>query len=212
MSGNRGNGCDPVELLEQLARDLRWGRRWGSREKTHEESTLEHTVKLTTLAGMVLLLESKFGGTQFDAFKVLLATQVHEFGEAGPGDVTWKFKQDPLMKEMLTKIEREHFLGLLTLGPAEITEELTDIFDVQFDQSTAEGRLFSAIEGLGYLLFALYELRNGKEKFLSVLHNQIPNPQFQGALDEFVGVRMIFELIREEADSYLPKVPARSGK
>ena len=192
----------------QLLAGLHRVRRWGSYPRATDERVDQHTLKTVTLTLFVLLLERRYGRKDIDAFTVLAMALIHDWGEGSIGDVVWQVKRDPRVKQALQEIEGERLWEFLEGHlPDDIKQDLEILFG-QLDQNkTAEGRLFAAIEFLGYLSFAIYEVKHeGRKEFVQVFRDQYQNAA--NCAEEFASIRIIWEQMKTVIDPYMTEQSA----
>lgn len=208
---NNGKISSLQEWLTNFILQTRKVHRWEHYEHVNRQNVLEHTMETILLTEVVIALEQQYGSTKFNAYLLLASAANHDLGEGLMGDVAFNVKNDPRVKDQLRIIEREKFremLAIPNLGTACITvaASLEHAFDLQDDQESFEGRLFNAIEKLGYIIFALRELKVGNGHFVEVLERQ--HGDVARYADEFVSIKMLYEPIKDTIESYL-KEPAR---
>jgi 5'-deoxynucleotidase YfbR-like HD superfamily hydrolase len=154
------------------------------------------------LTQIVIALQIQRGNLKLDAYRLLASAVNHDLGEGITGDVAYDVKNDPRVKDQLEAIEREKFRKLfdqLSLGQDVVTvaQSFDYSFTLQDERNTIEGRLFNAIEKLGYVIFALRELEySNREDFVDPL-----NRSHEGLLEyskEFISIRILYDLCLKE--------------
>lgn len=196
-TGQRGS---LQKFITRLTKQIERVWRWRHYEHTHDQNVLEHTMETTLLTQIVVALENTYGkyAGKLNIYRLLASAINHDLGEGVIGDVTFDIKNDPRVKNGIEEIEREKFLELFTqLGLQRehhlcVTALFNDSFILQDERDTVEGRLFNAIERLGYIIFALRELEYpGRENFVEVLKNS--HEQLTEYCKEFVSIQILYE-------------------
>jgi len=107
-------------------------------ENGRQESVAEHSWRLTVMA---LLIADEF--PEVDINKVMKMCLIHDFGEAITGDIPsfYKTKQDE-------DAETQAITTLLKQLPETTAIEFSELFEEMADLSTAEAKLFKALDKL----------------------------------------------------------------
>ena len=107
-------------------------------ENGRQESVAEHSWRLTIMA---LLVADEF--PEVDINKVTKMCLIHDFGEAITGDIPsfYKTEQDE-------KTENQAIADLLKQLPETTAVEFSDLFSEMAELSTAEAKLFKALDKL----------------------------------------------------------------
>lgn len=140
--------------LQRLGESQRW-RYYPTRK--HHENVLEHTMEGVWLGVIIINLEMSFGNHQFDPYKILCALANYDIGEGLMGDMPWYIKHDKRIEKGLLEIEKEQFQKMLSKLSPEIQKAITYGYNLTEDKKSIEGKLFKAIEGFGYIIWAIRE-------------------------------------------------------
>jgi 5'-deoxynucleotidase YfbR-like HD superfamily hydrolase len=197
-----------ASALQLMRRVKRWDapmyRTYNAQPDEHKETTLEHSMISVIIAHYVLCLERDHGATynHLDTERILLGALLHDLGEGAAGDILFKFKQDPVVKERLKVHEDAWANETLGLAPACMKEDLDRAYALEGEENL-EGRFFAAIECLSYIIFARmqYETEE-REEFASVFERQ--HPRIVAFAEEFGGVRVAYEEHREFLERVAP--------
>lgn len=206
MPSDHGKLARLETFFWQLLSGLNRVRRWGSYPNATDERVDQHTLKTVTLALFVVLLERRYGRKDIDAFTILAMALIHDWGEGKIGDVQWHVKRDPRVKKALEEIEGELLWEFLEKYlPEDIKDDLELLFGKLDQPTTVEGRLFAAIEQVGYMSYAIYEVEHeGKPEFAQVFRDQYQN--LENWAQEFESIRMIWGEMKVVVDAYLAQV------
>lgn len=209
---NNGKIGSLQDWLTNIVHQVRKVHRWEHYEHTNRQNVLEHTLETVLLTQVVIALEKQYGKSKFDTYRLLSSAADHDLGEGLMGDVAFTVKNDPRVKEQLRQIEREKFREMLAipdLGTAVVTvaASLEYAFELQDDQESFEGRLFNAIEKLGYIIFALRELKVGNKHFIEVI--EIQYDDIMTYCNEFISIKMLFEPIKDTVEFYIKNKPTQ---
>lgn len=189
-------------FLRELINKLHSVRRWMRRKDPTPESVLEHTFKQAVLAMILILFEQKQNEKKFDAFQILSGIFLHDWAESVMGDIPFHIKHDSRVKEGLKTIEREQFIELIREKlPLEIIEDLIAAYDLQQEKDGPENKLFQATEILGYLFFALEEVRAGKSIFKETLKQCFQ--RLKPLATEFKSVQIFYKSLAPEIEKLL---------
>lgn len=189
--------------MHDLSRELEEVRRWGHYRRVAErETVLQHTVKGAILAQVMIAIERAAGTVaDFNAYRILAAAIVHDFGEGAIGDVRYEIKLDPRVRPVLEEHERNAFNRFARLMPQEALESLSAAYELQNDRASFEGRFFNALERLGYMFWAVREFLAGKLVYREVFQNQ--HRHLVAYMDEFASVRILYGPIAPEIEKIL---------
>lgn len=179
-----------TQLPDMLSRVHRWTH-FSSLPRVERETVLEHSYASVLLVGAMLALEEAQGmyRGQWDHGRLLLAAALHDAGEGRIGDVSYSVKQDPRVREPLEQIEREQVERMLRDVPDAVREQFLSAYRL-VDTDTLEGRFFKAVERMGYIQYAVRQVRQGRMEFLEVF--RIHHEQLLKLETEFVSVNVLY--------------------
>ena len=148
--------------------------RWAhySQPEDRRENTLTHSLDSVILAAVMLKIEDEQGvGSQIDHSKILLTAAIHDFGEGTIGDVAYRVKNDPRVRDALGAIEKEEVYKIFEGLSPSLREMFLQAYDV-VEQDSVGGEFFNAVECVGYVFFAITQLEATDLKFVEVLKRQ----------------------------------------
>lgn len=127
-----------LNVIEKLKCNTRHS--WTSSGR--QESVAEHSWRLAVMA---MLCADEY--PELDMNKVIKMCLIHDFGEAITGDIPafWKTEADE-------KVEEAAIEKLVSLLPSRSKEELAALFDEMKQMSTAEAKLYKALDNLETLI------------------------------------------------------------
>jgi 5'-deoxynucleotidase YfbR-like HD superfamily hydrolase len=163
------------DLLFQQSELLRRVHRWAhfrSIPRAELETVETHLLNHVWLAAIMLALEQAAGRNKIDGMTVLTALSVHDIGEGAIGDVRFAVKQDPRVRAPLKEMERDAAADLFRNLPPPAREFLSRAFQVEGQEETIEGRFFDAVERIGYMLYAVMQVRLDRMELVEVFHLQ----------------------------------------
>lgn len=195
-----------MRFIRLMPEELRGIRRW-----THyvelpleERETVEtHELSTTWLGFAMLSLERTFGKYQLNEMRILGACALHDTGEGQVGDIRYNVKIDPRVRDHLRAIEDE-YVGMQFQGfPNVIREAFLDAYAVEDEGGktgeeniTIDGEFFEAIERIGYIIFAVYQVKTKKRlSFRKVFRNQHEHLLRLG--EKFESARICYEPYRQ---------------
>ncbi|MDD5043487.1 MAG: HD domain-containing protein [Patescibacteria group bacterium] len=193
-------------IIRRLSRVQRWNKE-EFENRSYIESSLNHSFESTLLVICAVALEKKFGRKDFDAFKVLACGALHDIGEGILFDVPLEVKDDARVKKALEEMEEEATQELIKRFHPAIKEGIEDAYNLQKDRESFEGKLWYALELLGYIMYAWREYHLGHENFSKVFKNSFPKlltlskeiKSVEILLNEFRPV--IERILKEESNS-----------
>jgi 5'-deoxynucleotidase YfbR-like HD superfamily hydrolase len=161
----------------------------------------------------MLAIELNHGRYTFDVprvFRLMLAFPTHDMGEGKSGDVTYDVKNDDRVKGPLKEIEDEFVDGMYSKFPDVIRDAFRDAYAVEDEGkngTTLEGRFFNAVERIGYMVFAVPQVRKHKRmSFVRVFRNH--HAKLLELSQEFESVRIMYEPYIEFVEDTLRKADA----
>ena len=162
-------------VLWTLLNSLRGVERWKGHlhpEGATPENVVDHTFETDTLTSLVVMMEQRAGTTDVNFVDLLLLSHLHDNPEGGTGDVNYFVKRDPRIAAIFKVIEKELFDSLLNQYlPPELVSEIQRIMSLEKGTSKTS-RLFDAVEKVGFLSFALYEVAEHRRKsYFEVIRN-----------------------------------------
>ena len=191
---------------------LRRVKRWSHYEelRNNERETVEtHSLVTLWLGAAMLAIERKEGRHTLDVFRLLLAFAIHDLAEGKTGDVTYDVKNDPRIRKILELIELEFVEGIFSSFPEVIREVFRDAYAVEGEKDTTiDGRFFNAVERIGYMVFAVPQVKKGRRSFVKVFKNQ--HEPLLALSEEFESVRLMYEPYREYVEQTLKREAARA--
>lgn len=158
-----------VQGLSKVIERLLRCKRWEGYTRSYQQSSLDHSVTIALLTGHLARREKEIGRNTLDEAKLIMHALVHDFGEGVTGDLTFRFKNDPRIKELYKKIEEEETVCQIQ-GVSIGGDYLFKAFILEPD--SLERKFFAAVECLDYLLFAISEYRMGNQEFVKVFQRQ----------------------------------------
>jgi 5'-deoxynucleotidase YfbR-like HD superfamily hydrolase len=170
-----------------------------------ERETVEtHSLASVWLMGALLAIEERSGRHALHPARLLLAASLHDVGEGKMGDIGYPVKNDPRAKDILREIERELVENLFRDFPEDVRAAYLDAYAVESEsETTLDGRFFNAAERLGYVLFAIPQIKKGRLSFIQLLHRQ--NDPLLRHVAEFDSIRTFYEPHREFIQQKLKK-------
>lgn len=196
---------DVVSFIEltphALIEIFRWRIR---RQRQFRETVLEHTHKQVELAIIVALIERELNQqTGIDWFELVTLAHCHDVGEIATGDPAAVAKKtDCSLGDAVDEAEYQYFKQLLADAPQCIREKYLEIHSLQHEDSPI-GRLFQAIERLGYVIYALNEIRHGTPGFEDVIEKNVPHIAELGR--EFSSIMQLLNILQPEIETVLNK-------
>ncbi|MBI5731839.1 MAG: HD domain-containing protein [Candidatus Magasanikbacteria bacterium] len=199
-------------FLWSLTRRLEEVTRWRNYEERTRENVLEHTFKSLLLTLLVIFLEKRYGRKDFDAFRLFVGDFLHDCPEGLSGDITYHVKKDPTVKKALQEIEIRLFREFLgEYLPLEIVEDIFGAFALESDRVSFEGRLFHAIEIVGYVSYALYEVEeHSRRDFTKVFATQYE--ELSALAEEFASINIIWQALKPRLDKHLAQQKKRRAR
>jgi 5'-deoxynucleotidase YfbR-like HD superfamily hydrolase len=186
-------------LMAHLPRALNECQRWKnyrSVPQSERETVLMHSWNATLLMMTMLALEDAHGiGARLDHARLIGASLLHDTGEGATGDVTFVVKNDPRVKEAMQAIEHEQVHAMFDGLWPEVSTALLSAYNVQ-DETTLDGRFFNAMEVMGYMLYAIPQMRLGRTEFIEVFVRQ--HLRIMEHAKEFVSIKMLYEPFHDE--------------
>jgi len=198
-----------ARFLTETADSLRNIHRWTHYRQIpeHERESVEtHSLTTVWLAGAMLAIERKLGAHALNDARILLAAALHDVGEGVIGDVRYALKIDPRLKDHIQAIESEHVGKMFQGFPQVVRDAFAAAYAVESEKSL-DGRFFKGIERIGYILYAVPQVKIGRTEFIQVFGHQ-----HQSLLDmskEFESVRLFYEPYREYVEEKLADYETR---
>lgn len=180
-------------------------RRWthfASLPREECETVLAHSWCAPTLTGAMLALEEKHGHHKgkLNHARLLLAALFHDVGEGRIGDVRYAVKGDSRVKKQLRIIEKEQVQQLFAGLPPEVRDVFWDAYCLE-DEESLDAEFFNAVERMGYMYFAVPQVRRGRMEFIEVFRLQ--HPKILELEKKFVSLRMLYDPYRDEVAEVL---------
>lgn len=171
-----------------------------------ERETVEtHELATVWLGAAMLAIEREAGTHKLNESRILLACSIHDTGEGKMGDIGFSIKNDPRVRTLLQTIEREYVEEQFHGFPDIVRSMFLDAYAVESERgSTLEGDFFEAIERVGYMTFAVPQVKKGRLSFLVVFENQ--HEAILRLSGEFESVRRLYEPYREYVAGKLQEV------
>jgi 5'-deoxynucleotidase YfbR-like HD superfamily hydrolase len=163
----------------------------------HERETVEtHELSTVWLGGAMLAVEEAVGTHTLNGRRILLACSIHDTGEGKMGDIGFDVKNDPRVRALLRIIEREYVEKQFEHFPPDVKAAFLDAYTVEDEAGkTIDGDFFNAIERIGYMMFAVPQVRKGRMNFRKVFKNQ--HEPLLKLSAQFESVRRFYEPYRE---------------
>lgn len=195
-------------ILSALAR-AQQTKHWGKFQKRYRmQNVLQHTLEQTILTDLVCIVQNYFGQPVNTAL-MLRAALTHDLGEKGAPnhlgegnfDSPWTTKQSATGVS-IDEEERVRFLSWLQELPLpttfanvakDIVAEYTCAYELQHQRDTREGRLFNALERVGYVLHMLEEVDNGNVEYAIDIPKHVKD--INEYSKEFISIRIIFDIL-----------------
>lgn len=197
-----------LSFLKELQTTYRWG---FFDRRVQEETVLEHCFKqdLFTLIGVLLEPTLK----KSEKILILGICKLHDLGEEGykkPGekllfDVPYVNKNGR-DKTKHVRVERERFqrlinrLDLPQKSRQSVLKTFREMYEKQYSTDKV-GAFFNALERVGYVAKALYELKHGNKKFKIVL--KLHCKELEKYSQKFIGIRALYQPMQKEVNKYL---------
>lgn len=180
------------KVIDRQKRVIRWG---GYDSKYYNQSSFEHTYILTLLTGLCLKLERHCGGQFYNDLSIMNWALVHDIGEGVTGDITYKFKNHPLIKDIYPIVEQEQTkITINGLGP--MADFCMDVYSQQ-GLTKKEQEFTHAMELLDYMLYALNEyFVYGNKEFVKVFKRQFA--EFGHLAKIFPSVNLFYQAIEKK--------------
>ncbi|MBU1895955.1 hypothetical protein KJ641_03755 [Patescibacteria group bacterium] len=197
--------------LRNLITGLEAEQRW--KEKRHDwpqlssENVFQHTFKGGMQAILLLAIEFHLGNQhQLDPFIILSCALRHDFGESdksvGDKCLTDKTADDEAIEdEAFWKIRRR-------LVPEELWQFFRRPLDRTLDIDQIHRRFWQAVENIGYIMFALEEMKrpNEPKEFRRDLFVQIceeRRPTLEEHAEMFISIRIVAKALYHEIDTLM---------
>lgn len=178
-------------MLNNLDRIHRWS---GYPEIGYAQSVLAHSLLMVIIIGFCLEQEEMLYGNKMNP-RLVIRGGTHDFGEGVLGDLMYNFKNHPLLKKFLLKMEHKETMKKLgELYPMD--QYLKQIYsnDLFTDK---EERFFEAMECLEYMLYAHNEFFHYDHKdFVKVFKRQLP--RLEEFSKEFQSIKIFLDLFDPE--------------
>jgi 5'-deoxynucleotidase YfbR-like HD superfamily hydrolase len=163
-----------------------------------KENDLQHSFSTVLLTILILeILDKTPPNINYDKYKILACSALHDLGEINVGDTLYKNKSsDSVNKELESYKQQINFL------PDQLKFRLLDLYSVQLiqpneiDSNSADfgnAVIFDFIERTGYLLFAMGEYKKSTENIVllvQVIRNQLES--IKELLNILTACRIIF--------------------
>lgn len=201
-----------VQFFRQLPGLLRGVHRWTPMKTLPREEceTVEtHSLVSVWLVGAMLAIERAHGTHKLNEARLLLGASLHDVGEGRIGDVAYLVKNDPRVRGQLVAIEHEAVARDFANFPPTIRDAFSDAYAVEREiDETPDGEFFHAVEVLGYMLFAVPQVKQGRLEFRAVLEHH------HGTLvkysSRFESVRVFYEPYRRYVELILNPTSAET--
>ncbi len=198
-SGSAANAWNLEIPLRDIIKAWESSRAWP--EFLSTETVLDRTMKTALLAAVLIPIElknrEKKGLEPFSGLNVLVWSLVSNIAKSKVGVLPYRLKAHPSFPhEGVRAIEQEYFQKIMADFPEPARELMTACFWLEHDGGSVGGRFAKVIKMFSYLLFALYEYRQGRPEYAEVLKNCYSFLKAQR--DEFSSFRMFFEPVRHE--------------
>lgn len=198
---------DPTEALgllfmqapEMLGHVRRWTH-YASIPREERESVLAHSWNAGILVAAMLALEEEHGQFkgQLNHARLILTGLLHDLGEGRIGDVRYQVKADPRVAEQLRTIEAEQAEQIIAPLHPEIRAVLLAAYAVESATDTLEGEFFNATERIGYILYAVFQIRRGRKELVEVYRRH--HEPLCRLSEKFASVRVLYAPLREEVE------------
>ena len=197
------------ELITNLEAEQRWKAKRDEWSQLSPENVFQHTFKGGMQTILLLAIEFHHGNPhKLDPFIILSCALRHDFGESDSevGDKCLTNKTDAdedAEDEAFWKIRRR-------LVPEELWSFFRRPLDRTLDIDQIHRRFWQAVENIGYIMFALEEMRRPDEpkEFYRALSDQICEER-RPILDElaqiFVSVELVHQALYHEMDAIMSK-------
>jgi len=203
----------PQRFLDEMADGLKSVERWAHYpERKHRDNGLQHAFQTALLAKIMLAIERESGSADdLDGERIVSAGFLHDVGEWLLGDVRYRVKNDPRVRDSLRSIETELFeQEILAPLPLPVRQALAHASDLQDEHQSRSGRFFNAVERIGYVIYAIREYRMGNHRIgLEVFQRQ--HETLVRYAEEFASVRAIYGGLRQEVEVALATAAGTGG-
>lgn len=136
--------------------------RWGLMRCTEKENVAEHSLFATWVAHALAVIENKYYGGSFDAYKIGMIAAYHETGEVITGDMPTPIKYfSPEISSAYKTVEKVAEDRILSTLPG----ELYDDFAVLIRPTAEEKRLVKCADKLTAYIKCVEELAFGNGEF-----------------------------------------------
>lgn len=190
-----------IQITDMLRKVHRWTH-YSELPAAERETVETHSLQTVWLAAAMLAIERKSGRHPLNEARILLAASIHDLGEGRMGDIGYEIKNDKRVKSALQSIEHEFVYELLKSFPDEIRCVFMNAYAVEGEtEQTADGEFFNAVERIGYILFAVPQIKNGRTQFVAVFERQ--HEALVAYTQEYESVRVFYEPYREYVEAKL---------
>ncbi|MBU1348671.1 HD domain-containing protein [Patescibacteria group bacterium] len=199
-----------ARFLSQTTDLLRRVHRWSHYDQIpeNERETVEtHSLISVWLASAMLAIERHEKTHKLNEARILLAAALHDVGEGRMGDIGYAIKNDPRIKELLEAIEREYVADFFNGFPPIIRFAFIDAYAVE-NESSLDGKFFKAVERVGYILYAVPQVKRGRDQFLQVFVRQ--HEALVDLSEQFESVRRFYAPYRDYVAEKLADLAARN--
>lgn len=150
--------------LRKVLKEMKKVRRWKHHKTASHENILEHSFKQSLIVQLLFGLEQWQGNPhQLDGYRLLQCAINHDLGEIITDDIWWEIKNGA-DKAKYEKKEREAFEEIRNrLIPTALHHYFPLPIDLSDSFSALEKEFWQAAEAIGYLYFALEELRENPD-------------------------------------------------
>ena len=194
-----------ARFLVETAAMLRKVHRWTqySEIPDAERETVEtHSLTTLWLTAAMLAVERAAGNTAPNGERIILGASLHDAGEGETGDVAYKVKIDPRIRAILRQIELEAVQKMFGSLPDPVRELFLDAYAVEDEVGkTLDGDFFNGVERIGYIMFAVPQVKKGRNSLIEVFERQ--HPEIMKLAERFISVRIFYEPYREYVEAKL---------
>lgn len=194
-------------FLPDIAAMLRKVRRWTNYDEIpeNERETVEtHSLETVWLAAAMLAIERETGIHQLNEYRIMLAAATHDLGEGRMGDIAYIVKNDPRIRGTLRNMEQEFVGQIYAEFPPIVRTAFLDAYHVEDERDkTIDGTFFNAIERMGYVYFAISQVKKGRMTFIHVLERH--HAALLAYSQTFESVRALYEPHRRFIEDELLK-------
>lgn len=184
------------KLLVIGPRDIAQIRRWRGPDyrglpDDARDTTLEHSLSTGIVIAALLAIEESHPEArhkgEFNHARLITAGVIHDLGEGGVGELPWRVKRHPLIKDGMRKVEHEFVGEMFDELPEAAHRALGHAYNIPH-QDSLDGRFFDAAHLVGQMALAVTRYKEGHHQFIEAFGNILP--ALEAEAGEFVSIEL----------------------